>query len=704
MHPSFRLRSRSLGWLAGLAPLLVFAQDGRDAEDAVVLPGIQVEGQRLPEHAPEPGAAPIELSGDALRDRRGATLGDTVSEEAGVHNASYGAGVGVPVIRGLGGARVKVLSNGSGTHDATTFSPDHASTADATLAGSVRILRGPAAIRYGGGAIGGAVDVEDGRIPVRPVARPLAGSVDTTYGSNGRERTHALRIDTGHGPVALHAGAFSRDRGDSHIGGCAVDDAAVFTQFGQINTRNSCGRLYNSDARGAGGTFGGTVFVGNAAFGAAVNSSSNEYGIPPAPGHSHGGDDRTRIAMDNRRLDTRAEWLGEGWLQAVRHTSGHVDYRHDEVDSGTVATTFSNRATEHRVEAEHRAGDALDGTLGLHHVQRRFSALGVESYIPATELKMSAIYATQRFRWNAFTLEGGLRAENTRMQAGERVLETITVDMPDRRFSAFSRSLSLYWQAQAHLRIGVLWSHAQRAPEIHELYSLGPHLATRTYDVGNLSLERETLDGRELELVYDNRHWRARLNVFDNTIDGYIYQRTLARIFYDTGEERIRPGCVRLEECLPVVNYSQSAARLRGFEADITRVLDSPRWGHIEISLFADQVRGRLTALDEDIPRLPAFRAGGQIAFRTDLWNGRLRITRLADQNRPGANETPTDGHTRVDASLNRTIRLDALRTLTLSLRGRNLLDADARNATSMLRNFSPEPGRAIDLTASLVF
>ncbi|MFX6483845.1 Plug domain-containing protein, partial [Acinetobacter baumannii] len=91
------------------------------------------------------------------RDRKGATLGETVGDEAGVHNASFGTGVGLPVIRGLSGARVKVLSNGGGTHDATTFSPDHASTADTAVADSVRILRGPATIRYGGGAIGGVV-------------------------------------------------------------------------------------------------------------------------------------------------------------------------------------------------------------------------------------------------------------------------------------------------------------------------------------------------------------------------------------------------------------------------------------------------------------------------------------------------------------------------------------------------------------------
>ncbi|WP_408630408.1 TonB-dependent receptor [Methyloversatilis thermotolerans] len=644
------------------------------------------------------------MRGNALRDRRGSTVGETVGDEAGVHNTTFGAGVGLPVIRGLSGTRVKVLSNGGATHDASTFSPDHASTADATLAESIRVLRGPAILRYGGGALGGAIDVDDGRIPLRPPSRPVSGTASSSYGSNGRERVNALKLDTGGGPVALRASGFARDRSDSHIAGCAVDDAAVFQQFGQINTRNSCGRLYNSDARSAGGTLGGTVFIGDALFGAAVNNSSNNYGIPPAPGHSHGGDDRTRIDMDNRRVDTRAEWLGEGWLQTLRYTGAHIEYRHDEIDDGTIATTFRNKAIEQRLEAEHALGENFAGTVGVHHVQRRFSAVGLESFIPRTELRSSAVYVTQRMNWRSLTLEAGARAELTRMQAGERELATTVVDLPDRKFNANSRTLAAYWRMTPSLRIGTVLSHAQRAPEIHELYSLGPHLATRTYDVGNLDLGSETLHGREWLIEYDDSTWRARINLFVNRFDDFIYQRTVPNFFYDTDEERIRPACVRLEECLPVTNFSQSDARLHGFEAEIARGWDSQGWGRVELSLFADEVKGRLTRLREDVPRLPPLRFGSELSFRHESWTGRLRLTRYADQDRPGTGETTTDGYTRLDANLSHRRALGEQRMLTLSLRARNLLDADARNATSLLRNFSPEPGRSIEVAASLEF
>ncbi|WP_232424309.1 TonB-dependent receptor [Methyloversatilis discipulorum] len=705
MKPPF---SASCGRHVALASLLAHLLHcpstwGQEAA-AIELAPVEVEGTRENEDVREPGRPGTLLRGGALRDRRGATLGETVGEEAGVHNASFGSGVGLPVIRGLSGARVKVLSNGGATHDASTFSPDHASTADATLAESVRVLRGPATVRYGGGAIGGVVDVEDGRIPLRVPLRGVEGVFDTSYNFNGAERVGAVRLDAGRQEFVLRGSASSRNRGDSHIAGCAVDDAAVLQQFGQINTENSCGRLRNSDARSAAGTLGGSLFIGNVLLGAAVNNGSNNYGIPPAPGHSHGGENRVRIDMDNRRVDTRAEWVGESWLEGIRYTGSHIEYRHDEIDNGTVATTFRNDAIEQRLELAHRAHENLPGTIGVHHVQRRFSAVGVESFVPRTELRSSALYAVQQFRWSAWTLEAGWRTDLVRMQAEPR----LGVPFPARRMAPQSRSLALHWQASDELKLSITRSISQRAPEIHELYSLGPHLATRTYEIGRPDLAIETMRGLELGIELDTARVGARLNLFSNEADNYIYQQTLPG-FYNTARAAaglfpFQGNCVRLEECLPLVQHTQSDARLKGFEAEVSYKWRATPAGDLDGSVFVDRVDGRLAALNQDLPRMPPLRYGVQIAFRKSAWDGRLRVTRYADQDRPGINETPSDGYTRVDANLNHLTRLTGDSEMTVFLRVRNLLDAEIRNATSFLRSFSPEPGRSVEVGMTISF
>jgi iron complex outermembrane receptor protein len=66
------------------------------------------------------------LSGEALREKAASTLGETLKELVGVNSASFGTGVGSPIIRGQSGNRVQVLQGGVSNIDASAVSPDHA--------------------------------------------------------------------------------------------------------------------------------------------------------------------------------------------------------------------------------------------------------------------------------------------------------------------------------------------------------------------------------------------------------------------------------------------------------------------------------------------------------------------------------------------------------------------------------------------------
>ncbi|MCE2943763.1 MAG: Plug domain-containing protein [Xanthomonadaceae bacterium] len=166
-----RLLPRSTLALAVFAALAApaYAKDGthphKHRDDARTLDTVKVTASPL-DTPVEQLARPAEvLTGIALDERRAATLGDTVDGLTGVQNASFGPGVGRPVIRGLDGSRVQVLANGLSSLDASTVSADHAVTIDPFLADGIEVLKGPANLFFGSGAIGGAVNVVDNRIP-----------------------------------------------------------------------------------------------------------------------------------------------------------------------------------------------------------------------------------------------------------------------------------------------------------------------------------------------------------------------------------------------------------------------------------------------------------------------------------------------------------------------------------------------------------
>ena len=118
------------------------------------------------------------LEGDALIEQRSGTLGETLKNLPGVNSDTFGGGASRPVIRGQTAPRVKVLSDGSEVMDASGISPDHAVTVEPLLAERIEVLRGPATLLYGGGAIGGVVNVVDKKIPTEVPEKGIAAEAE----------------------------------------------------------------------------------------------------------------------------------------------------------------------------------------------------------------------------------------------------------------------------------------------------------------------------------------------------------------------------------------------------------------------------------------------------------------------------------------------------------------------------------------------
>src|SRR5690606_3637062 len=179
LHP-VRLRTPRVPASAPLAAAIALAcatlaPPALAHDDPTDLPALQVTASPLAGDA-ETLARPVEvLQGQALDDARGATLGETVARLPGVQTSYFGPGVGRPILRGLDGPRVQVLSSGLGNQDASAVSADHAAGIEPFLADQIEVLKGPATLLFGSGAIGGAVNVVDGRITRQVPDAPLSG-------------------------------------------------------------------------------------------------------------------------------------------------------------------------------------------------------------------------------------------------------------------------------------------------------------------------------------------------------------------------------------------------------------------------------------------------------------------------------------------------------------------------------------------------
>lgn len=614
------------------------------------------------------------LTGEALRRKATTTLGEALKDQPGMSSASFGPGVGAPVIRGQSANRVKVMQDHLGTGDVASSSPDHANSVDPLLAERIEVLRGPATLRYGNDAIGGVVNVIDNRIPDQPLDG-IEGAAELRYQSGNEQQAGVAFIQGGNGRFAWHLNGMTLDGNNLDIPGEAHHPSVH--EAGEAEEEEVSGVVENTDQESASYSLGGSVQYDNGFFGLAVSESRNNYGIPPgahehpdaheAEGEVHG-EEFIRIDLQQSRYDLKGEHrFGGEWAEKLSYRLGYSDYQHTELEGQETGTRFLNKAWEGRAELVHRESDALRGALGLQYQTRDYSAVGEEAFIPRSDIDNLGLFALQEYSLDHWVLELGLRGEWS---------EIAPDGLQARDFNTLSLSGAAHWHLSDASHLTLSLARAQRAPAVEELFSNGPHLAEQNYILGDETLDPETSQNIELAYHYEGP-LHLQINLFNNQIDDFIYKA-------NTGLK---------QDELPVYQYSQEDAHFYGAEA----ALGIPFAQHWELSLFGDTVRA---ALDRggDVPRVTPPRVGLALAYSTERLNAELRTTRVDDQQQPGEGELAVDGYTRLDLSASYQLDLAGQRSLLLFLRGNNLTDEEIRNASSFLRAYAPEPGRSLEV------
>jgi iron complex outermembrane receptor protein len=633
------------------------------------------------------------LSAETLAREVRATIGETLASQPGVSATSFGPNASRPIIRGLGGERIRVLTDGIGSLDVSTSSADHAVAINPLTAERIEVLRGPAALLFGSSAIGGVVNVIDSRIPRSEPERPFHLDAIGTLGSAAEERALNVTLDVPLvSKLVLHGDASWLKTDDLEIGGHVLsrplrEQASASGDPGISALADLGGVLPNSAAKSS-ELAGGIAWVDKALnVGFAVSRLDNLYGVPVRyalqPG---GGAEQVRLDVKQRRYDARAEIpLEGGFLDQLRLRGGVVDYRHDELEeTGEIGTSFFSEGAEGRLEIVQRVQNGWGGAFGAQHLQRSARIRGEEKYLPDTRLRQTGIFALQNYAAGRWRAEVGGRVEFSRATAEiDEVLGT-----PDyrRSFTAYSASLGSSRDIGAGIRAGLNLSYTERAPSPDELYANGPHAGTQAFEIGNPDFDKERSVGLEAVLKRGGGLFTFGLNIYHTRFADFIYLAPSGSI----------------EDDLPVYEYRQGKSRFTGFELEARA--DAGRFGGVEWAVegVADYVRARVAGFGP-APQIPPLRLLGAVEGRRGLLDGRLEVEHSFAQRRNAPAEPETSGFTLVNASLSWRPLADKPE-LTLSLAANNILDVNARRHTSLLKDYAPLPGRDFRLTARVGF
>lgn len=663
-------------------------------------------------------ARPVDvLAGERLDEQKAGTLGDTVAKLPGVQSTFFGPGVGRPIIRGQEGPRVAVLSNGMGNMDASTVSADHATSIEPFLADQIEVLKGPATLLFGSGAIGGAVNVVDGRIARELPDRPLSGRAELRGNSVNDERSGMFRLDGVSGNVVLHVDGLVRNGDDFRIPGYAVIDG-LEDHSGHDHAEGDTdeprrGRLDNSSIRTRAGGVGATWLGDEGYFGVSASTYRTNYGIPNGAhvhadddhdhdhDHDHGdeeeGDEHdVRIDMVQNRFEAKGGiYQPTSFLKNINLRTAYTDYEHTELEAGTPATRFTNRGIEARLEAVQEQIGGWDGAFGLQFGNSDFGAKGEEAFVPDTGTKNIGLFVLQEKQFGPFKLELGGRHDQVKLDP--------TGDYRARKFDATNLSAAGIWTLNdaVDLRFGI--DSSERAPTNEELYAAGAHIATRSLEIGDANLKTER--GQRVELGIHTHSDRVDFSAS-------IYQTRFKDFIYlaDTG----------VVESLPVRLWTQQDATFKGAEAEALFHLFEGNAGDWDLRVFGDYVKAELDGSGSRsvdiavphgdhnhnytvdlantgyLPRIAPGRVGADLRWSRDGWRASVGAVRYSSQKDVAQNEDPSNGYTLVDAHLAyRWDRTDS-NSYEVFLDGNNLTNREVRPHTSLLRDYSPLPGRGV--------
>lgn len=613
------------------------------------------------------------VSGSDLSTTAASSLGETLSREPGVSSSYFGPGSSRPLIRGLGGDRVRILEGGIGAGDASDTSPDHAVSVEPRSAERIEIVRGPATLLYGSSAIGGVVNVIDRRIPSRLPYVPITGYAEGLAGTVADEVTGSADITMSAGPFAAHAAGLSRNTDDYAIPGFAERDHATEPAAGGPEpTDDVFGLLENSFIETRRGDVGASVIGDRGYFGLSYGDLGTRYGVP---GHGHA-EEGGGVSVDlrTRRWDMEGEWRISGErLDGVRMRFGRSDYSHAELEGSEVGTRFLNDSWEGRLELDHRIPGLGGGAVGLQLSSRDFEAIGDEAFVPPTATDRRGAFVFQEFSLDSVGIQIGARLEHLNAESPEQA--------SSRSFTGLSGSIGLNWAAEDRLSLGAAFARSVKFPNAEELYSNGPHLATNSFDLGNPMLKEESALSADGTIRLRQGRLTGALTVFVNRFSDFIFQDY-------TGEE---------EAGLPVLQFRQEDATFVGYEIEAElEVFHSDRH-HAALQLFSDHVRAELAESGSPLPRIPPLSIGVGALYDGGRLHAHASARRTARQTRVAELEEETSGYTMLDASLRYRLFSGRL-THEVILAGTNLTDQEARSHVSLLKEVAPFPGREIQL------
>ena len=688
------------------------------------------------------------IDGEEILDDATTSLGDAIDSYLGVSIADYGAAVGQPIIRGMSGARVKILKNGMVNRDVSGLGVDHLNDVDLNDISQIEIVKGPSSLMYANGTIGGIINIVDDCIAALNYELPeLKVGYETQSVNDGNAEYVNLKSNIG--GFNVNFGHKNTDFGNYDIPGGAIihaeeeHDDHEEEEHGEHE--ENLGYVNNSDYAVESTKFGISKVGDWGYLGFSVDNLESVYGIPfhgDEHGDEHGddhedeeeheehGEERIFSTTDSESFTIKGSYNVNGNLvnkvdftyrdsdytltEAHEEEEGHDDHGDEEEHAPTV---FSNQATEYGAVFD-ISNSSMDQKIVINFVDEDNSIVGEEAFMnPANNEEFTLGYYMSK-DLGLFNVDLGARLDQIDRSGSVTDEDHGDVDYYSIDDSTNSFAVSLGRDLSDNLNVNLGYASVERLPSVIELFMNGPHFATGRLETGNPNLNSETSNNFDITFNYENNGFFAYASFFINDVDNYIFLLDEEEDHHDDHEDEHHEDEDEDEHHededghddhddhghgnLIHANYVQEDAEFDGYEIEFGKSVDVGS-GELTLSYGRDVVNAKFSD-GHNVPRINPSRNVYSLSYSEDDLVFKLSLKDVDAQNDFGEGETKTQGYQMLDTRITKTYRMGGNNELKVSLFGRNLLDEAARNHSSFVKDQVPLPGKNLGVKFNLTF
>jgi iron complex outermembrane receptor protein len=642
------------------------------------------------------------LSGRELSLKRENTLAETLNSIPGVSNSSFGPSVGRPMIRSMDSDRIKILQNGVNNLDASNLSSDHGVSIDPLIIEQIDVIRGPATLLYGGGAVGGVVNAIDHRIP-KEKFEGITGRGEVRYGGANLEQSNAAVVDVGTGNFVMHFDAYNRDSKNLRIPGNAISNRLESANYWNpgggtgdgteavpktgihesYTTAHGRNKLLNSQSETKGGAVGASMIFDRGYTGVSYAKHQTKYGSVKEPG--------ILLDMDTDRIDFASEIRDLGsFFERAKFRAAYTDYRHHEMGGGEIHSTFKNKGIDGTFELAHAPLMGLKGILGAQFDNGKFDAIGHEAFLPNSKTNSQSVYIYEELPLNHHKMTFGLRHGKHGVESKGGGEESQFGNPSKKKFDTNNGAIGGLYALNEQWSLTGNLSHNERAPSYFELFANGMHTATGVYQEGQVDLKKEKSNGLDGQIRWKSGQDSLTFGAYYNKFSNYI------------GLLSTNAGTTVHEEEITHVTHKKSIfsgikAEFKGVELEGKTMLTD----NLQLNVRGDYVDAKDKTNGVYVPRISPFKLGAGLKYEFDRFGARVDVLHAFKQDRvatnynyQGGKELITDAYTNV--SMMATYKLPTQYNLEAFTKANNLLDEEIREHASFLKDIAPMGGRSI--------